>query len=111
MTATELLDTLWPYLAVAVPFLVGLVQSPQQGKLLKFGLSVTFSAAVTIITLAGMDWSTFDLATVGERLFGVIGIAQTAYMMMDRAMEQFFGKDLNDTLTRRPVQPYPTAGS
>ncbi len=94
---TGVLNFAWPFLAVAIPFVVSRLTSEAARSRLKFGVAAGLAVLVSVVTLLGMEWP--EPAEIPmlllSRAGNVLALALATYHTVDAFYERFTGDDMN----------------
>lgn len=93
--ATDFVNEWWPIVAVFMPILVGLATRLNASSRLKLFVSLGFSAAAGLVTLAGFDtgsWSQLEPNEIFARIAQVFLVAEATYL----AVNELVTRTLND---------------
>lgn len=105
LEAVEFIDTIWPVVAMVIPFVVARITDAEAARWFKVAVAVVLSLVAGGVTALGMDWSNgFETMELVERLAAIFGVVHATYLTVDMAIQKLTDNraDLN---TIGPVKP------
>ena len=98
MDVGAFVDGVWPFVAIAIPFLTARFTNPDAQRIIKFATALGLSIVAGLITAAGMDWSPVPWADLGTRAASIFGISHATYVALDALLASMTGTDFNKTV-------------
>lgn len=98
MDVDVFVNSVWPFVAVIIPFVTARLTNPEARRIVKFAVALGLSAFAGLITAAGMDWSPVPWADLGTRVAAIFGVCHATYVGLDALLDNMTDADFNDTV-------------